>query len=76
MAAVTLTLGCSDDAIDSLVREVEATGMRVDHVHRTLGILTGEVDPSRIPELSRLDGVTAVEAARGFFTPPPDGDVQ
>lgn len=76
MTAVTLTLSCSNDAIDSTVSAVEATGLRVEAVHRNLGIVTGEVDPERIPELRDLDGVGAVETSHTFTTPPPDGAPQ
>jgi hypothetical protein len=76
MTAVTLTLSCSNDAIDSTVRAVQATGVRVEQVHRNLGIVTGEVDPARIPELRDLDGVGAVETPHGFTAPPPGSAVQ
>lgn len=76
MAAVTLTLSCSSDALASTVQAVEAAGVVVAQVHRRLGIVVGDVSPERIPEVLKVAGVQAVEPAQEFRASPPDSDVQ
>ncbi|ADG77927.1 Ketohydroxyglutarate aldolase OS=Tsukamurella paurometabola (strain ATCC 8368 / DSM / CCUG 35730/ CIP 100753 / JCM 10117 / KCTC 9821 / NBRC 16120 / NCIMB 702349 / NCTC 13040) OX=521096 GN=Tpau_1298 PE=4 SV=1 [Tsukamurella paurometabola] len=76
MTPVTVTLSCAHDALDSTVEAVRATGLRVDQVLRNLGVVTGEVDPTKIAALREVDGVGAVEPAQGFTTPSPDDTVQ
>lgn len=58
--------------IEEVVRVLESCGMDIDQVSDV--VITGRVDD--VGALAGVDGVIAVELARGFLLPPPDADVQ
>ena len=51
-------------------------GMRVDQVLDTVGVITGEVDPSQADSLRAVDGVASVDPQQQVQLPPPDSPVQ
>ncbi len=55
--------------------ELERHGLRVRQQLAPLGIVTGDIDPARLDELRKLDGVEAVETEEGVKLPPMDPDV-
>jgi hypothetical protein len=74
---VTITI---DDAalgdVNGIAEHARAAGLTVSSVLDGLGIITGSVDQSAIPDLALIPGVSAVEPETGIGTAPPDSPVQ
>jgi hypothetical protein len=59
-----------------VVERLREAGMAVDQALLTTGVVTGSVSAARSADISRVEGVIAVEAARRYNLPPPDSPVQ
>lgn len=74
---VTVTVADSHAGeLDAVAGRLARSGMKVDQVLSTLGIVTGTVEDEQIAAVRRLPGVRAVEQQTTFQLPPPDADVQ
>ncbi|TQM13967.1 ketohydroxyglutarate aldolase [Pseudonocardia kunmingensis] len=74
-----ITVSVADDAldrIDDVVTALEGGGMRVEHVLRPLGVITGSAEDTQLQALGAVTGVAAVEPQRTVQLPPPESDVQ
>jgi hypothetical protein len=69
---VAIDLERSPDVVERL----RDAGMDVTQALPATGVVTGSAPASRIADIQRLDGVTAVEASRSFNLPSPDSPVQ
>lgn len=59
-----------------VVERLREAGMAVDQALLTTGVVTGSVSAARSADISRVEGVIAVEAPRRYTLPPPDSPVQ
>ena len=57
-----------------LASELERHGLQVRRRLPPLGLITGDIDPSRLKELRGVDGVEAVELEGNVQLPPFDPD--
>jgi hypothetical protein len=64
------------ERVPDVVERLREAGMQVTQALPATGVVTGTVPASQIPDLERVDGVSAVETARRFDLPPPDSPVQ
>ena len=60
---VVVTVNDKEFPIDSVAASLRARGMKVgqDEVMPAIGIITGEIAPSKIPAIESVPGVVAVE---------------
>lgn len=73
MAQVLVSV--ADEALADLAVVVDAlrqAGLSVTEVLVSVGVVTGTVDSDRMPSLSAVPGVLAVEPDRTIQLPPPD----
>jgi hypothetical protein len=76
---VSVVVSVSQDqaeAIEGIAERLSASGMRVTNVLKGVGTVTGQISRSKIADIERLDGVSAVEEERTVQLPPPDSPVQ
>ncbi|MGJ9373657.1 hypothetical protein [Nesterenkonia sp. CF4.4] len=73
------------DGIDAVVTELEAAGLVVDRVLRSLGQITGHTSASQgvqtqtsggSPSFSAVPGVASADGAQRHHIAPPDAEVQ
>ena len=77
MTQVSVTVGPDHlEALDDIVRDLQARGMQVDQVLRSLGIVTGSAPADAVAGLRGVDGVASVDEQMTFSVPPPDSPVQ
>ncbi|MGY1610222.1 MULTISPECIES: hypothetical protein [unclassified Geodermatophilus] len=62
--------------LDSVARALRDSGMHVDRVLGTLGLITGEAPVAARPALLAVPGVTSVDEQLRVQLPPPDAPVQ
>lgn len=56
--------------IDQLAGRLAGSGMSVDQILSTTGIITGSADPTALAALGGVTGVAAVEPDADFHIPP------
>ncbi|MGY1649639.1 hypothetical protein [Geodermatophilus sp. SYSU D01119] len=61
------------DAVASALRD---SGMQVERVLGSLGLITGSAPPDARPGLLAVEGVTSVDEQLRYSLPPPDAPVQ
>ena len=66
----------STSRIHELASELSAQGLIVERVLESLGTITGRIQPARIVEMEKVEGVSAVERELTIQLPPPDSPVQ
>jgi hypothetical protein len=74
-----VTVSIADAALarfDAIVAACRRAGLQVTQQLPSLGIVVGRIDPGRIPDLQRIEGVATVELARDIELPPPDSGRQ
>jgi hypothetical protein len=77
MTQVSVTVGDDHrDGLDAVVENLRASGLRVDQVLGTLGIVTGSASDDALDALRGVEGVASVDAQLTHRLPPPDADVQ
>lgn len=72
------------DGIDEVITELEAAGLVVDRVLRSLGQITGhtqaspgvQTQASAAPSFSSVPGVASADGAQRHHIAPPDAEVQ
>lgn len=62
--------------IDDATEKLQAAGMIIENVLKTLGQVTGRVDPESVEVLRRVEQVESVSAQRTMRIAPPDSDIQ
>ena len=62
--------------VEGVADRLRAAGMSVDRTLESGGIVIGSAPESRIADLEGVEGVAAVEQARGYQLPPPDSPIQ
>jgi hypothetical protein len=62
--------------MDAVARALSASGMQVERVLGTLGLITGRAPVDARPTLLAVDGVTSVDEQLRVRLPPPDAPVQ
>ena len=79
MAIEKVNISVSDDYLDrfaEVVQRVQRAGLKVERQLQDIGVVTGSIDSAKVADLDRVQGVAAVERARGVHLPPPESDVQ
>lgn len=72
---VTVTVDSAHvGSIDAVVKALQERGLRVDHVLRGLGLVTGRT--ADVEALRRVEGVAAVDPEVVHRVPPPDEELQ
>ena len=62
--------------LDAVARALRESGMQVDRVLGTLGLITGQAPADARASLLAVEGVTSVDEQLRFQLPPPDAPVQ
>jgi hypothetical protein len=62
--------------LDAVARALRESGMQVDRVLGTLGLITGQAPADARPSLLAVEGVSSVDVQLRFQLPPPDAPVQ
>ncbi len=73
--SVTVDDGHLSD-LDTVARALRDSGMEVDRVLGSLGMITGSAPADARPSLLAVEGVTSVDEQLRFSLPPPDAPVQ
>ena len=79
MASEYVNVAVADDHLDrfaEVVRRMERAGLKVDQQLEQVGVVSGSIDPAKLAELDRVDGVATVERSREIRIAPPDSDIQ
>ena len=64
------------ESMDGVVESLRATGMQVEQVLGSLGIVTGSAPPDALDALRGVEGVDSVDEQLSYQLPPPDSPVQ
>ena len=64
------------ESIDGVVESLRATGMEVEQVLGSLGIVTGSAPADSLDALRGVEGVDSVDEQLSYQLPPPDSPVQ
>ena len=79
MAAEDVNVSVADDHLDGfpdVVERMKKVGLKVHQQMEAVGVVSGSIDPAKLADLERVEGVAAVEPSRSFQLPPPESDVQ
>ena len=79
MPAENVNVSVADDHLGhfrEVVRRMEKAGLKVEQQLEAVGVVSGSIDPARLPALEQVQGVTAVERAREVRIAPPESHVQ
>ena len=79
MPAENVNVSVADDHLGhfpEVVRRMEKAGLKVEQQLEAVGVVSGSIDPAKLPDLEQVQGVTAVERAREVRIAPPESDVQ
>jgi hypothetical protein len=61
---------------DQVLDRCKQVGLRVSQALQSIGIIDGTIPPTKIPQLTEVEGVSAVERAQTYEVAPPSSDVQ
>ncbi|MGY1712688.1 hypothetical protein ACI8AC_24570 [Geodermatophilus sp. SYSU D00758] len=64
------------DRLDAVARALTASGMQVERVLGSLGVITGRAPAGTRPALLAVEGVASVDEQLQVRLPPPDAPVQ
>ena len=79
MPAETVNVSVADGHLGrfpDVVRRMERAGLKVEQQLEAIGVVSGSIDPARLPDLEQVQGVLAVERTRDVRIAPPESDVQ
>lgn len=62
--------------IDDVTQKLQAAGMVIDNVLKTLGQVTGHASPDAVEGLRKVEQVESVSAQRVVRIAPPDAEIQ
>jgi hypothetical protein len=64
------------ESMDGVVESLRASGMEVEQVLGSLGIVTGSAPADSLDALRGVEGVDSVDEQLSYQLPPPDSSVQ
>ena len=64
------------ESMDGVVENLRASGMEVEQVLGTLGVVTGSAPEDALDALRGVEGVDSVDEQLGYRLPPPDSPIQ
>ncbi len=64
------------ESMDGVVENLRASGMEVEQVLGTLGVVTGSAPEDSLDALRGVEGVDSVDAQLAYRLPPPDSPIQ
>lgn len=74
---VIVTIRSKDlEQIDDVAQKLQAAGLVIDNVLKTLGQVTGRAAPDNMASLRQVDHVESVSPQRSMGVPPPDSEIQ
>jgi len=74
---VIVTIRSEDLAqIDDVAEKLQAAGLVIDNVLKTLGQVTGRTDPGKVASLRDVEQVESVSPQRSMGIAPPDSEIQ
>ena len=77
MTHVSVTVGDEHrESMDGVVENLRASGMEVEQVLGSLGIVTGTAPSEALDALRGVEGVDSVDEQLGYQLPPPDSPIQ
>ncbi len=79
MSEVNLSVLVNDDYSDRILEVVaalQAGGMKVEQLMEQIGVITGSIDSTKVAEIERIEGVSAVELAQRYQLKPPSSEIQ
>ena len=77
MTHVSVTVGDGHrETMAGVVESLRATGMEVEQVLGTLGIVTGSAPAEALVALRGVEGVDSVDEQLAYQLPPPDSPIQ
>ncbi|MCW2683392.1 MAG: uncharacterized protein JWP33_1305 [Blastococcus sp.] len=77
MTHVSVTVGDGHrQSLDGVVESLRASGLEVEQVLGTLGIVTGSAPAEALDVLRGVEGVASVDEQLTHQLPPPDAQVQ
>lgn len=77
MTHVSVTVGDGHrESLDGVVESLRASGLEVDQVLGTLGIVTGSAPADALDALRGVEGVASVDEQLTHQIAPPDAEVQ
>jgi hypothetical protein len=77
MTQVSVTVGADHrESLDGVVENLRASGLQVEQVLGTLGIVTGSAPADALDALRGVEGVASVDEQLSYQLPPPDAPVQ
>ena len=77
MTHVSVTVGDDHrESLDGVVESLQASGMEVEQVLGTLGIVTGSAPADALDALRGVEGVASVDEQLTHQLPPPDSPIQ
>ena len=77
MTHVSVTVGDEHrESLDGVVENLRASGMQVEQVLDTLGIVTGSAPADALDALRGVEGVASVDEELTHQLPPPDSPIQ
>ena len=77
MTHVSVTVGDDHrESMDGVVENLRASGMEVEQVLGSLGIVTGSAPDDSLDALRGVEGVASVDEQLGYQLPPPESPVQ
>jgi hypothetical protein len=79
MSKVRLSVSVSDSHVKQLGKVAKAAakaGMKVEQQLEGLGVFTGVIDPKKVDQLRKVDGISHVEQERAVGVAPPGSPVQ
>ena len=64
------------DSLDGVVESLRASGMEVEQVLGTLGMVTGSAPADALDTLRGVEGVASVDEQLTYQLPPPNSPIQ
>ena len=64
------------ERFSEIVEKCKQAGLKVGQEMEATGVITGSIDPARIDDLMKIEGVSHVEQSRKIGIAPPDSKIQ
>jgi hypothetical protein len=61
---------------EQVLDRCKQVGLRVSQALQSIGIIDGTIPPTKIPKLTEVEGVSAVERSQTYTVAPPSSDIQ
>ena len=79
MAAERVNVSIAEDyrnRFPEVIDRVKKAGLNVEEELEEIGVVTGSIDPARLADLERVEGVAAAEVGRQIRIAPPESEIQ